>query len=53
MAWNTHYVERYLRPYAGRMSDLASAYMAVLWPAAVRKPLSILEGAKSPVAGPV
>lgn len=34
------YVERYLRPYSGRLSDLASAYMAVLWPAAVRKPLS-------------
>ena len=34
------YVERYLRPYAGRMTDLASAYMAVLWPAAVGKPLS-------------
>lgn len=34
------YVERYLRPYAGRMTDLASAYMAVLWPAAVRKPQS-------------
>ncbi len=34
------YVERYLRPYSGRMSDLASDYMAVLWPAAVRKPLS-------------
>lgn len=34
------YVEKYLKPYAGRMSDLPSAYMAVLWPAAVRKPLS-------------
>lgn len=34
------YVERYLKPYAGRMTDLPSAYMAVLWPAAVRKPLS-------------
>lgn len=34
------YVETYLKPYAGRMVDLPSAYMAVLWPAAVRKPLS-------------
>lgn len=34
------FVERYLRPHAGRMTDLPSAYMAVLWPAAVRKPLS-------------
>ena len=34
------FVERYLKPYAGRMTDLPSAYMAVLWPAAVRKPLS-------------
>lgn len=29
------YVERYLRPYAGRMNSLEDAYMAVLWPAAV------------------
>ena len=34
------FVERYLKPHAGRMPDLPSAYMAVLWPAAVRKPLS-------------
>lgn len=34
------FVEKYLKPYAGRMTDLPSAYMAVLWPAAVRKPLS-------------
>ena len=34
------FVERYLKPYAGKMTDLPSAYMAVLWPAAVRKPLS-------------
>jgi hypothetical protein len=33
------FVEKYLRPYAGKMTDLPSAYMAVLWPAAVRKPL--------------
>ena len=34
------FVEKYLKPYAGRMTDLPSAYMAVLWPVAVRKPLS-------------
>ncbi|MCY0094306.1 transglycosylase SLT domain-containing protein [Hoeflea ulvae] len=31
------YVERYLAPYAGRMGDLASAYMVVLYPRAVDK----------------
>lgn len=31
------YVEHYLAPYAGRMGDLASAYMAVLYPRAVDK----------------
>ncbi|AKI01347.1 transglycosylase family protein [Hoeflea sp. IMCC20628] len=34
------YVERYLTPYAGRMGDLASAYMAVLYPRAVDKDTS-------------
>jgi len=34
------FVEKYLKPHAGKMTDLPSAYMAVLWPAAVRKPLS-------------
>ena len=34
------FVERYLKPHAGKMTDLPSAYMAVLWPAAVPKPLS-------------
>jgi hypothetical protein len=33
------FVEKYLRPFAGKMTDLPSAYMAVLWPVAVRKPL--------------
>ncbi|MBU4527898.1 MAG: lytic transglycosylase domain-containing protein [Hoeflea sp.] len=31
------YVETYLTPYAGRMGDLPSAYMAVLYPRAVDK----------------
>lgn len=31
------YVERYLRPYTGKMDSLEDAYMAVLWPAAVGK----------------
>ena len=30
-----HYVERYLRPYRGRMQTLSDVYMAVLWPRAV------------------
>jgi len=32
------YVERYLRPYEGRIGDLPSAYMAVLYPRAVDRP---------------
>ena len=32
------YVEKYLKPYAGRMADLPSAYMAVLYPRAVSQP---------------
>ncbi|SOE17596.1 transglycosylase-like protein with SLT domain [Hoeflea halophila] len=31
------YVEKYLAPYSGRMKDLPSAYMAVLFPRAVDK----------------
>lgn len=31
------YVEKYLAPYAGKMGDLPSAYMAVLYPRAVDK----------------
>ncbi|WP_081963617.1 transglycosylase SLT domain-containing protein [Hoeflea sp. BAL378] len=37
------YVEKYLAPYAGRMGDLDSAYMAVLYPRAVgREPGHVL-----------
>jgi hypothetical protein len=32
------YVERYLTPFTGRMGDLQSAYMAVLYPRAIGKP---------------
>lgn len=32
------YVERYFRPWRGRLRDLADLYMAILWPAAVGKP---------------
>ncbi|WP_275752234.1 transglycosylase SLT domain-containing protein [Hoeflea sp. YIM 152468] len=32
------YVEKYLAPHAGRIGDLPSAYMAVLYPRAVDKP---------------
>lgn len=31
------YVEKYLKPYAGKMNTVEDAYMAVLWPAAVGK----------------
>ena len=31
------YVEKYLKPFAGKMNTLEDAYMAVLWPAAVGK----------------
>ena len=34
------YVERYLRPYAGRMRTQQDAYMAVLSPSAIGKPAS-------------
>lgn len=34
------FVEKHFKPYAGRMTDLPAAYMAVLWPVAVSKPLS-------------
>lgn len=33
------YVEKYLKPFKGRLSTVADLYMAVLWPAAVGKPL--------------
>lgn len=33
------WVEAYFQPYKGRLSTLADLYMAILWPAAVGKPL--------------
>jgi hypothetical protein len=36
------FIEAYLRPFTGKMGDLASAYMAVLWPKAVSEPLSVV-----------
>ena len=36
------FVEQYLRPFAGRMTDVASTYMAVLFPVAVSKPASFV-----------
>jgi hypothetical protein len=36
------YVEQYLKPFTGQLKDTASAYMAVLWPAAVREPESFI-----------
>ena len=47
------YVEKYLAPFAGRLNDLPSAYMAVLWPRAVSKPLShVLWARGEPQYGP-
>lgn len=45
------WVERYFRPYVGRMRSLSDLYMAILWPAAVGKPEShvLWTAAKSPV----
>lgn len=31
------YVERYFKPYAGRLRSLSDHYMAILWPAAIGK----------------
>lgn len=37
------YVERYFRPYVGHLGTLESAYLAVLWPAAVgRDPATVI-----------
>jgi hypothetical protein len=32
------WVERYFAPYRGKLHDLASVYMAILWPAGISKP---------------
>lgn len=33
------YVEKYFAPYRGKLKTLADLYMAILWPAAVGKPM--------------
>lgn len=33
------WVEKYFQPYKGRLATLADLYMAILWPAAVGKPM--------------
>ena len=33
------WVERYFQPYKGKLATLADLYMAILWPAAVGKPM--------------
>jgi hypothetical protein len=33
------YVEKYFSPYKGKLNSVADAYMAVLWPKAVGKPM--------------
>lgn len=35
-----NYVYKYFAPYKGRLNNLADVYMAILWPAAVGKPLA-------------
>lgn len=35
-----NYVYKYFKPYKGRLHSLEDMYMAILWPAAVGKPLS-------------
>ncbi|WP_051284548.1 transglycosylase SLT domain-containing protein [Desulforegula conservatrix] len=34
-----YYVESYLKPYKGKLKTLEDVYMAILWPAAIGKPL--------------
>lgn len=42
------FVEKYFRPYVGKLHNLADLYMAILWPLAVGKPLEyVLWDAKS------
>lgn len=42
------WVERYFKPYKGKLDTLADLYMAILWPAAVGKPMEhVLWGKKS------
>lgn len=41
------YVQLYFRPYRGRLKTLADLYMAILWPAAVGKPLDAVLWSKA------
>lgn len=41
------YVEKYFAPYRGRLKTLADLYMAILWPAAVGKPLDAVLWSKA------
>jgi len=41
------YVRRYFAPYAGRLQSLEDAYMAVLWPAGIGKPLDAVLWSKN------
>lgn len=36
------YVERYFKPHIGALDTLADLYMAILWPAAIGKPMSFV-----------
>lgn len=45
-------VERYFRPRAGRLRSLEDLYMAILWPAAIGKPLDHVLFSKADPANP-
>ena len=45
-------VERYFLPRAGRLKSLEDLYMAILWPAAIGKPLDFVLFARSDPANP-
>jgi hypothetical protein len=46
------FVEKYFRPSKGKLKSLEDVYMAILWPAAVGKPLSFVLFSKSDTKHP-
>lgn len=46
------YVEKYFKPSKGKLKSLEDVYMAILWPAAVGKPMSYVLFSKSDTAHP-
>ena len=47
------YVEKYFRPSKGKLTSLEDVYMAILWPAAIGKPLSHVLFAKHDPRHPI